>query len=80
MSRNFEQDLEQEILKDIHAATEAALKADREAALRDVFAAAALSGIVVCHHKDGFVDRHQCARMAFDYADAMLACRRTNAS
>lgn len=51
---------------------EAALKADREAALRDMFAAAALSGIVA---KGGW-SKENAARIAYEHADAMLTARK----
>ena len=59
------------------AAVEAALKADREAALRDVFAAAALSGILACF-KDhyNYSSKASRAALAYEYADLMLDARK----
>jgi hypothetical protein len=49
---------------------DAALAADREASLRDMFAAAALAGVVPhFSYKDA-------AKEAYFYADAMLAARK----
>ena len=53
---------------------EQALAADREAALRDVFAAAALSGMVAADR--GAHSAPVIAREAYFYADAMLAVRK----
>lgn len=55
------------------AAVEAALKADREAALRDVFAAAALGALMMT-----YPDEPEGARAAWAYAqaDAMLEARK----
>ena len=62
---------------DQQSAVEAALAADREAALRDVFATAALGGIIVENggYTDGRMQEAQC-RMAYAYADAMMEARK----
>lgn len=52
-------------------AVEAALAADREAALRDVFAAAALSALIGKLSDIDSIPVH-----AYRYADAMLAARK----
>ena len=55
------------------AAVESALKADREAALRDVFACSAMGALIA----QGAVDAEwQIAQAAYGYADAMLAARK----
>lgn len=58
------------------AAVEAALAADREAALRDVFAAAAL-GAILAHtsYSNPRMQAVQC-RDAYSYADLMLEVRK----
>ena len=58
-------------------AVEAALAADREAALRDVFATAAIGAIIT--ENGAYVDRRikdaHCL-LAYEYADAMLEARK----
>lgn len=46
--------------------------------LRDWFAGQALMGFMAC--RDGPSDRSVTARFCFEYADAMLAARKTEAS
>lgn len=59
------------------AAVEAALAADREAALRDVFAASALAAIIA-EGGSYFTPTQQAmqADRAYEYADAMLKARK----
>jgi len=52
-------------------AVEAALAADREAALRDVFAASALGALIAIH-----CPVHSTAEEAYLYADAMMKARK----
>lgn len=61
------------------AAVEAALAADREAALRDVFAAAAL-GAILCKPETYYPhDPASTAQKAYTYADAMIEERKHRA-
>lgn len=62
-----------EDVQDHQKAVEAALAADREAALRDVFAAAALSALVANYPRDMFLS---VADWSYKYADAMLTKRK----
>jgi hypothetical protein len=72
--------------QDQQKAVEKALAADREAALRDVFAAAALSGYIACDPKDVCrndgsrfgrpITADDLAQLAYEQADAMLAARK----
>lgn len=58
-------------------AVEAALEAEREKGLRDVFAASALGAIVA--QSGGYIttsEQARQARMAYQYADAMMKARR----
>lgn len=55
---------------------EAALAADREAALRDVFAASALGALIVQEGRNYRLDPHTVALKSYVYADAMLAARK----
>lgn len=55
---------------------EKALAADREAALRDVFAAAALGALVVQEGRNYRLDPGILASKSYVYADAMLEARK----
>jgi hypothetical protein len=63
---------------DQQATVEAALAADREAALRDVFAATALGAMIasapLCDRSH--INKRVWAGVAYDWADAMLKARK----
>lgn len=67
---------EQLTVAELHEATVSALAEEREAALRDVFATAALGSLIVARGRNAVQAIDAVADEAYVYADAMMKARR----